>query len=1362
MGPYATNANATHRRVNAPTTPSAAAGASPSSTAVQGRSPPSFDGPPLSAAGPLSSLETSYGYGPAAGGSMTPAVNAGAASLQNSGPIAASAVGPGASLGSKSSGLTPLPADRIKVKAEKASIGGVAKEAHTGRSEDRQSFFFEGCPPEVSGRPFASPLREGRASATTSRSRMQQPGSPRAAVRRTSAERVAAVPERPRNISHVQKAAGSNRLTALAAGGVKQGAAGAATTSPTRGVKFAPTATAIPVTRDPSPEVHRAVPADGTVSPRSGKRMVPIPVTDFLGYKRSSTSPRARVRAAGYSAETPVYLPSSAAGGSRPRQRPGEAGPASHEPSAAPSLAAVAGEASRGAAPLSWKASEGLASPVRRSARSSDPGQYASNGSGASVNASAAATAQPPSMRRGSPLRPAAAQRLRAQPPLPEEIPEAQEPPTLLSAALPVAPLSQQRYQAGGMRIEWSSTAAAAAAAEAEVAAKGFEEQLEPVRRVIPASNSIIEDQSETVRRRSAPIDKCSAAQAGLSAVLVAEAVSSATPRTVDSKPPTVLVATKVSGIRPASSTGSLAPQLPPQVVHAAEAKSLRSSEVEPPNAGPGMAGPTYLCPQCGLRGLPSLAAALEHCTPGRGGSQPVGAGVHSNGVSAPAQQRTASPSPPPPPPMVSSPPAPPPASAPPLAANTAQLLPEAADDEHGGGGRLEPSRIIKLDQESQEEAHRAIAFVLRLDAYPMACFDKQKQQEYCMHLADNLGCDRVDLMRMGDDELVLESHAVGFAHGEHMLEAVDRICNGLSLESAVWGRHQVVEQPWFVTRMHRASTYLQAQKMLHARRSVEAPEAKVFLAQAAPEPPVSVLPPSTATTTPTAGGTAAPGAAAHAQQAEKRPSPVLLLSAIAGQNRAADAARMAGREASPLLRDDSARREAAHSDRGPTASRERLPGSASPPPGCAGTPEKTAAGKARIGLPAAAVPVHRRGPPSHAPAIPTTAPAAAATAGGNGSAGSRAESPAAAANAKSRMASHSPEPGTGASPVAIAGASPMGASLAGASPMGAFGSPTAASPTTAYSRGASPTGASPAGAAGAPGEASPLGASPFFSAMPRAHSPSAGAASPSASAAAASAPPAGEVLNAVAYDTEGNPIIVRQADPSTGKVRTIVTDEEGKTHAFGENTVASLLKHIEDDTEPFLAKLSDRQLRGLVHELGQRLVSNSSRYQQHQEEVKQYSQTANYVYFGLRSDATERDLDNAYRQLAKRMHPDKNGGTEEAKERFQHMKERYESLKQDMKNRAPGEESPTEPQIDKEQEDNAASHRQKEAYDSDDEVPRQEEEEPQRETSISYDPTKRDDLLDTASKMLKKLQNVNKGLDQIIRELQRLRENNR
>mmetsp|Transcript_51867 Transcript_51867/g.97298 ORF Transcript_51867/g.97298 Transcript_51867/m.97298 type:complete len:1271 (+) Transcript_51867:54-3866(+) len=66
-----------------------------------------------------------------------------------------------------------------------------------------------------------------------------------------------------------------------------------------------------------------------------------------------------------------------------------------------------------------------------------------------------------------------------------------------------------------------------------------------------------------------------------------------------------------------------------------------------------------------------------------------------------------------------------------------------------------------------------------------------------------------------------------------------------------------------------------------------------------------------------------------------------------------------------------------------------------------------------------------------------------------------------------------------------------------------------------------------------------------------------------------------------------------------------------------------------------------------------------------HMHPTRLFSELANLAYFGLSEDASDKDLDNAYRQMAKRMHPDKNGGTEESKQRFQEMQKRYEALKE-------------------------------------------------------------------------------------------------
>eukprot|EP00927_Polykrikos_kofoidii_P046778 TRINITY_DN40913_c0_g2_i1.p1 TRINITY_DN40913_c0_g2~~TRINITY_DN40913_c0_g2_i1.p1 ORF type:complete len:990 (+),score=176.35 TRINITY_DN40913_c0_g2_i1:130-3099(+) len=156
----------------------------------------------------------------------------------------------------------------------------------------------------------------------------------------------------------------------------------------------------------------------------------------------------------------------------------------------------------------------------------------------------------------------------------------------------------------------------------------------------------------------------------------------------------------------------------------------------------------------------------------------------------------------------------------------------------------------------------------------------------------------------------------------------------------------------------------------------------------------------------------------------------------------------------------------------------------------------------------------------------------------------------------------------------------------------------------------------------------------------------------------------AGGTRETVAMDGQGRPSIARQVNSETGEACTIVWNEDGSQLIFGEEVVQELLKKSSKNAEVFLRDLTSHQLRGLVHEMGQRLLQNSQLYHHRLEELKALGDKLNYMYFGLTPGASEKDLDNAYRKLAKKMHPDKNGGTEEAKIRFQHMKERYEALK--------------------------------------------------------------------------------------------------
>jgi len=154
----------------------------------------------------------------------------------------------------------------------------------------------------------------------------------------------------------------------------------------------------------------------------------------------------------------------------------------------------------------------------------------------------------------------------------------------------------------------------------------------------------------------------------------------------------------------------------------------------------------------------------------------------------------------------------------------------------------------------------------------------------------------------------------------------------------------------------------------------------------------------------------------------------------------------------------------------------------------------------------------------------------------------------------------------------------------------------------------------------------------------------------------------------AVAYSERGLPTIVRQVDDGTGQARTVVQNEDGTHKVFGANTINSLVGSSDDDARHWMGALKDRELHGLVHELGKRLVAGSQLYSQQRAALEAIAHQGHWQYFGLQQGAAEKELNGAYKKMAMRMHPDKNGGTEEAKRRFQQMKERYETLKEKYK----------------------------------------------------------------------------------------------
>jgi len=245
-----------------------------------------------------------------------------------------------------------------------------------------------------------------------------------------------------------------------------------------------------------------------------------------------------------------------------------------------------------------------------------------------------------------------------------------------------------------------------------------------------------------------------------------------------------------------------------------------------------------------------------------------------------------------------------------------------------------------------------------------------------------------------------------------------------------------------------------------------------------------------------------------------------------------------------------------------------------------------------------------------------------------------------------------------------------------------------------------------------------------------------------------------------VAFDEGGVPIILRVVDHESGRPRHIVRNEDGTVRAFGETTVKSLIDSSDLDARKWLDGLTHRELRGLVHEVGRRLLWSSQLYHQHKDELGTMADSSDYSFFGLTPTSTERDLDNAYRRLAKQMHPDKNGGTEEAKKRFQNMKERYEGLKE---RRSTGEGQNKNPEMDDEESD--ADEEEEEEVDRD--VPEDEDEDRLKKFRrrkgknsnngrIEFDPTDRSSLDKTVWKMLGQLRTLQRGLEDIVKMLAR------
>eukprot|EP00927_Polykrikos_kofoidii_P003892 TRINITY_DN11561_c0_g1_i1.p1 TRINITY_DN11561_c0_g1~~TRINITY_DN11561_c0_g1_i1.p1 ORF type:complete len:970 (+),score=222.04 TRINITY_DN11561_c0_g1_i1:92-3001(+) len=119
------------------------------------------------------------------------------------------------------------------------------------------------------------------------------------------------------------------------------------------------------------------------------------------------------------------------------------------------------------------------------------------------------------------------------------------------------------------------------------------------------------------------------------------------------------------------------------------------------------------------------------------------------------------------------------------------------------------------------EEEHLAVSFDVHLEEHTLSGFNEAKQRELCSHIAVNLGCDRVEIVNLRSGSVVCETHAIGFFHEEHQREAVSKVRRGEAVHENVWGVHSVSEEPACLTKMHRASPWLESRwPKLKATRS--------------------------------------------------------------------------------------------------------------------------------------------------------------------------------------------------------------------------------------------------------------------------------------------------------------------------------------------------------------------------------------------------------------------------------------------------------------------------------------------------------------------------------------------------------------
>lgn len=110
------------------------------------------------------------------------------------------------------------------------------------------------------------------------------------------------------------------------------------------------------------------------------------------------------------------------------------------------------------------------------------------------------------------------------------------------------------------------------------------------------------------------------------------------------------------------------------------------------------------------------------------------------------------------------------------------------------------------------ENDHLAVAFKIHLDAHTPDDMHDRKKELLCSHVAENLGCDHVEICTT-PGSAVVDALAVGFVRDDDALQAAEKISSGQAVLQDVWGMHSVPDVPRHTTKLHRASRWLQLQR---------------------------------------------------------------------------------------------------------------------------------------------------------------------------------------------------------------------------------------------------------------------------------------------------------------------------------------------------------------------------------------------------------------------------------------------------------------------------------------------------------------------------------------------------------------------